>query len=87
MPISEVYDKAAHELHNATVVHTYRASPLRLPEELWTRLDRISEELGWSRQRLLYELIDEASFDLAALMAKNSAGQIDPDRLSYLAAH
>lgn len=82
MAVADVLIEAESEKAQAQAV--YRRAPLALPDDLWCRLDILSSELGWSRNRLLVRLIDEASYELAALMSRDKDGQMDVDRLCEL---
>lgn len=82
MGIKDLTTKADAEYAERHRAANRRASPVRLDEEVWARLDRLALELGWSRNRLLTELIDEASFDLAVELSRTD-GQLDPDQLAY----
>lgn len=84
MALGDVLATAEGERAEAQRMEQCRPSQIRLPEDLWSRLDVIAEELGWSRNRLMLELLEEASCDLAALMARDEAGRLDPDRFGYL---
>ena len=84
MAIGDIRTKAEAEYYERHRAHARRAVPIRLDEEVWSRLDRIALDLGWSRNKLIAELVDAASTDLAAVMARDESGQLDRERFEYL---
>lgn len=84
MGISDVTVKAEAEHYERHRAQNRRAASIRLDPEVWARLDRLALDLGWSRNRLVAELMDEASAELAAVMARGDSGVWDADQFRYL---
>lgn len=84
MSIGDVKVKAESEHYERHRAKNRQAASIRLDPEVWARLDRLSLELGWSRNRLVAELMDEASTDLAAVLARGDSDTLDPDHFEYL---
>lgn len=84
MSISDVKVKAEAEDYERHRAQNRRAASIRLDPEVWARLDRLALELGWSRNRLVAELMDEASTDLAAVLSRDESGTLDADHFEYL---
>lgn len=83
MSIKDVAIKADAEFQERHRMSERRAVPVRLDQELWSRLDRLALELGWSRNKLLAELLDEASTDLSAILSRDESGNLDRNRFEY----
>ena len=85
MAIADLKHKAEAEYYERHRAQSRRASPVRLDEEVWARLDRLAIEVGWSRNKLIAELMDTASEEFAAELARDDeTRELDEDRFWYL---
>ncbi len=85
MALGDVVNEVHAERYQARRTADYLPGPIRLPAEVWDRLDRLAVEFGWSRNRVMVELLDNGTLDIAAMYCRDDSGNLDAECFQRLA--
>lgn len=82
--VQDLITQYSAERHKAYHDWEWHQTSLRLPAFLFERLDAIAEYTHQSRQRLVAQLLDEASFELAFGLVHANSGTPDKELEGWL---